>query len=290
MRPLVDSDILRYEIGFSGEFKDEDGNPQLLDFDRVAQLLNDKIDIICDDVQATEPPVLYLTGDEKLAKKLNKYIDEEDRVEYKPNFRHAIAKTKVYKGTRKADKPYHYDNLTAYMMANYECHISNGLEADDSMCIEQIKYLDSDNLTIICSRDKDLRMCPGLHYSWECGKQGSIGPIKVHEDDGWLEERPDGKIIGYGDKFFYYQLLVGDAVDNIPGLKGCGPKKAYPLLENIEGTRNMYETVRDLYKEKMGDDWKEYLQEQANLLWMVRELDKDGEPVMFSPPRKEDDE
>ena len=51
MRPLIDGDILLYEIGFSGEFKDEEtGEPALLDFDRVAILLDEKIRLICDDV------------------------------------------------------------------------------------------------------------------------------------------------------------------------------------------------------------------------------------------------
>jgi hypothetical protein len=280
MRTSSDS----YEIGFSGEFKDEDGENVILDFDRVADLLDEKIAYICEEVGATEEPVLYLTGDEKLAK--------QQKVEYKPNFRDEVAVTKVYKGTRKSKKPYHWRNITAYMLANYECHVSYGLEADDSMCIEQCYWLDrtlngkEPHDTIICSRDKDLRMCPGWHYSWECGKQSSHGPVFVdHNDPGYLEEKPDGKVIGYGDMFFYYQMLIGDPVDNIPGVPKVGTKKAYPLLKDMKSSREMYEAVRELYQEKLGDDWKPYMREQANLLWMVREQ-YDGEPVMFSPPKE----
>ena len=87
MRPSIDADILRYEIGFSGEFKDEAGEPQLLGFDRVSELLDDKIRLICEEVGATEEPILYLTGDEKVTEQLNKYLDEDDKVEYKPKNR-----------------------------------------------------------------------------------------------------------------------------------------------------------------------------------------------------------
>jgi hypothetical protein len=78
--------------------------------------------------------------------------------------------------------------------------------------------------TIICSRDKDVRQCPGWHYSWECGKQPSIGPIMVDEL-GHLVDKNAGKfnpltgkklplkVFGTGHKFFYYQMLTGDTVD-----------------------------------------------------------------------------
>ena len=289
MRPLIDADILRYEIGFSGEFKDENGESTLLDFDRVAELLDDKIELICEEVGATEKPMLYLTGDEKLAK--------QQGVKYKPNFRDTIAVTKPYKGTRKSEKPYHWHNLTAYMLATYDCHVSYGIEADDSMCIEQCwDHVMDEPSTIICSRDKDLRMCPGLHYSWECGKQGSKGPLFVDPNKaGWLEyiehesDPANDKVIGYGDMFFYYQMLTGDPVDNIPGAPRVGMKKAYPLLKDMTDKREMFEAVKKIYQDKKGDDWLDYFKEQAYLLWMVRERDfSDGSPVMYTPPRKED--
>lgn len=278
MQPLIDGDILRYEVGFMAEPKGEDGEKMILDFDRVAHLLDDRIRVICAEVGATEPPILFITSDKKMDKKLEGG--------FKPNFREAIAITKPYKGTRKSEKPHHFRNITAYMLAEYDCRISNGIEADDDMCIEQYMRWNCNvgpEPSIICSRDKDLRMCPGWHYSWECGKQASIGPVFV-EGTGWLEKKPDGKIIGYGDKLFYYQMLVGDTVDNIPGAPGVGPAKAFKLLDPIDNISELYTAVKRVYMDKSsgGDEWKVYMKEQANLLWMVREF-RDGVPVMYTP-------
>ncbi|MDB4302036.1 hypothetical protein N9924_00565, partial [bacterium] len=72
MTPLIDADVLRYEIGFSGEYVDDEGRPQVRDFEFVAELLDQKVKEICAEVWSTEPPVLFLTMDHRLHKKCNK--------------------------------------------------------------------------------------------------------------------------------------------------------------------------------------------------------------------------
>jgi hypothetical protein len=267
--------------------KDEDGVESILPFETAMELLDNKIDLICAEVGATSAPTLYLTSDSFLVKQLNirNKLTGDKEVEPIVNFRENVSKTKVYKGTRKSVKPFHFKNISAYMLSNYDCVIANGLEADDLMCIRQwdnykhrVKNIEA-TPTIICSRDKDLRMCPGWHYSWECGKQASIGPLEVGPV-GFLQE-VDGKIRGFGIKFFFYQLLVGDSVDNIPGLPKCGPAKALKILDGVDTPKDMLKAVTEAYKASMGDVYKEYLREQANLLWMVRELDEQNNPVMF---------
>ena len=132
------------------------------------------------------------------------------------------------------------------------------------MCIYQCSH----EGTIICSRDKDLRICPGWHYSWECGKQPSVGPVET-DALGWLESKKSGATLGYGLAFFYYQMLVGDSADNIPGLPGCGDARAKKLLEGADTEMELFKRVKEAYKERgMG---KEYFLEQANLLWMIQQ-------------------
>lgn len=275
MQPLIDADVLRYEVGFCGEFKNDDGEDELRSFEFVADILDQRIQDICSAVGATDTPILYLTGDY--------------------NFRNDIAKAKPYKGNRKSAKPFHYHNLTHYIRANYNVVEVEGIEADDAIVIEQTKRLKEGD-TIICTRDKDLRMCPGMHYGWECGAQPSFGPLKVDVlgtldpvikkvelKDGSISERVD-KVVGTGLKFFYSQMITGDAVDNIPGLKGAGPKLAWDLLEGCDVEEEMCEAVVRAYREKLGDGWKEYFMEQAHLLWMVNELDEQGNPVMWEMP------
>lgn len=284
MTPLIDADILRYEIGNSGQYIDPVTQELCInDFDKVAELLDQKIKEICGEVWATEPPVLYLTNDRRLHKKeakARKKAGLEER-EYQPNFRDAVAEKKEYKGSagRKKEKPFHYDNLTAYMFANYEVKVAYGMEADDLMSVDQYARIDALD-TIICSRDKDLRITPGLQFSWECGRQPQFGPERVTEL-GYINLKGRGKIVGVGLKFFYSQVLTGDSVDNIPGLPGCGPVTCYESLHDGETEAELFERVVELYKGKYGDDWRKEMNEQCQLLWMVRELDEEGQPIKY---------
>lgn len=281
MTPLIDSDVLRYEIGHSGEYIDENGEKQINDFEKVAELLDQKIKEICAEVWATEPPVLYLTNDRRMHKKEakeRKKLGMEEK-EYQPNFRDAIAEKKVYKGTRKNEKPFHYDNLTAYMFANYNVKVAYGMEADDLMSVDQYARIDALD-TIICSRDKDLRITPGMHYGWECGRQQQFGPERVTEL-GAIELKGRKKIVGTGLKFFYSQVLTGDTVDNIPGLPGCGPVNAYESLHDAETEAQLFERVLGLYEGKYAEGAEAEMLEQCRLLWMVRELNEDGTPKEY---------
>ena len=169
----------------------------------------------------------------------------------------------------------------------------DGLEADDMLCIRQYKsWQDGD--TIICSRDKDVRQCPGWHYSWEINKQAAVGPLFI-EPLGFIEKKTktsSGKpkpttIFGGGHKFFYCQMLMGDGTDNIPGVEGYGPVFAYNLLWDAKTERECYELVAEVYVKNYGDEWKTRIKEQADLLWMVRELNEKGEPKLWMPPSRD---
>ena len=265
MTPLIDADVLVHELGWSAEFKDkETKEPVLFPFEKVMELLDAKIKLICEEVDATKPPILFLSSTDFLAKKLG--------YAHVPNFRYAVAKSKPYKGTRKNPKPFHFYNITVYLLANYEVIVSRGgLEADDMMCIYQTEHKEP---TVICSRDKDLRICPGWHYSWECGKQYSVGP--THTDElGFLEKGNNGKTLGYGLKMFFYQMLVGDNADNIPGLPQVGDAKAYPIIKEAKTEQECYDLVKDMYINKMGEGAKAYFKEQSSLLWMQQHNKKE---------------
>lgn len=283
MKALIDADILVYEIANCGQYTDpESGELIVREFDYVAGLLDDKISEIESLVWATEPSVLYLTGDRKLVKSVNKKLKHqgEEEIEFKPNFRFETAKKKEYKGQRIQQKPFHYANIREYMLANYECVISYGVEADDMICVELIR--NGDQLSVICcSRDKDLRMVPGMHFGWECGRQPQFGPQRV-DFLGELRLSKDRKVVkGEGIKFFYSQLITGDSTDNIPGLRGGGPVLAFESLADLGSEELLFERVAGLYEAKYGGDWRVEMQEQADLLWMIRELNEDGTPVKY---------
>ena len=95
-------------------------------------------------------------------------------------------------------------------------------------------------------------------------------------------EKKPPKLSGYGLKFFYAQLMMGDSVDNIPGLPRCGAVKAYDVLFDAFDEAVMFERVRAEYEMKGFGD--EYLLEQGQLLWMTRRVAMDGNPVLWQFP------
>lgn len=269
-RCLIDADILAYECPWAGQYKDETtGELIMKDFDHVEEHLEMKLREITEDCFSDEPPLLFLTGDDKLGRLLKR--------SFAPNFRHEAAVTKPYKGNRKADKPLHYDNIRAYMLSRYDCVVSDGCEADDELAMHQGPD------TVICSVDKDLRMIPGWHYTWSVGKRPSI-PKYFVEPMGEL--RVDGKKLWFtGLKGFYAQLLMGDSVDNIQGIPGMGPAYACKLLQGATSERELYELVRARYLQEWPQEGIQKLREHAALIWMVRERNPDGSLKMYRPPR-----
>jgi hypothetical protein len=265
MKPLIDSDILCYEIGFAAEAGWK--SPGFPTFDYVAELLELKIANICAIVEATEPPTFYLTG--------------------KTNFRTEIAKRHPYKN-RPSLKPFHYHNIKAYLNCKYDTITSEGMEADDLMAIRQCQHqgnpLYRGTETIICSRDKDLRQVPGWTYSWELGNQPQFGPVYI-DTFGTLQLSSDRKkLSGTGLKFFYAQCITGDRVDTVPGIDDMGAVSAYEILKEAKTEQEAYGATLAAYRKVYGDDAEKELLEQGRLLWMTRELHEDGSPVLWELP------
>lgn len=93
---------------------------------------------------------------------------------------------------------------------------------------------------------------------------------------------------------FYKQLLTGDRVDNIQGIPGIGDKKAEKILEGCETEGDMYDSVWNAYRDYLYPDGVKHpqllekvndmVEENAQLLFMIRELDEDGKPIMWRHP------
>jgi 5'-3' exonuclease len=266
MQPLIDADVLVYECGFAaetawkGENKGIDVDAFPPPFDRVADLLDNRVANTCAIVGATAPPILFLTG--------------------KTNFRYGLAKRQPYKDGR-GKKPYHYKNVLAYIKGKYDYRLTEGLEADDLMAIEQTQRMEE---TIICTRDKDLRQVPGWHYGWELGSQPQFGPQLVAPIGRISLSKDRKKVRGEGILFFYSQCLTGDQVDSIPGLPRCGPVKAYQILEKSTTEEEAFRSVLSAYREKYEQEAETELLEQGRLLHMTRELHEDGSPVLWELP------
>ena len=257
MRALVDADILLYEVGHAAEVGWKSGD--LPSFDYVLEILNQRLDRI-----------VWGSG----ADNFTLFITEGK------TFRYDLAKKKPYKGNRKSEKPYHFNNLKVYMRDVLDAEIVSYIEADDAMAIAQIKSKNPED-TIIVSRDKDLKQVPGYFYSWEMGAQPEFGPeLITKEGDGLSLSKKRDKIIGTGLPFFYSQVLTGDVSDNIPGLPGCGAVAAMNILGDAS-VDAMLSSICDEYRSHYGASWEEELLEQGRLCFMTRRLHIDGKPVLW---------
>ncbi len=173
------------------------------------------------------------------------------------NFRKEIAVTAPYKGNRTQDKPKHYDLIREYLEKAWGCEIVQGQEADDAIGIRAYEFEDIEDY-VIMSIDKDLDMLRGWHYNF----------IK---DKKYLVD--DQQAI----KHFYTQILTGDRVDNIVGLKGVGPKKAEKILQDCDTEEDMYKAVLEAY-----DNDEERVLENGQLLWIRRKENQIWSPALFS--------
>ena len=129
---------------------------------------------------------------------------------------------KPYQGNRvDKPKPRYLHMMREWLAKRFPGTLHQNCEADDGMSSAQYKAIaeGNRNLSIIASKDKDLRMVPGLHLDWDTGVIRDTG-----DDFGWIDVNDKGKVIGLGQKFFWAQMLMGDTADNIQGLPLIGTK------------------------------------------------------------------
>ena len=170
------------------------------------------------------------------------------------NFRYEIFPE--YKANRTQPKPKWLQDCREFLVTDYGAKVTEGYEADDAIGIES-RFLDEspfkDDDFIIVSDDKDLLQIAGKHYNIRTQKF-----IEVTEPEAlWM---------------FYFQLLVGDAADNIKGCKGIGKVKANRALEVGMNEWELFEVCQNLY----GND--EEMLMNGQLLYILR---KEGEIWQF---------
>ena len=173
----------------------------------------------------------------------------------KGNFRNELAVTAPYKGNRKdMKKPRHYDALRAFIV-DMGGKLIEGMEADDAISIEATRMGDE---CVVVSIDKDLDQIAGLHYNFVKKEL-----YEISEEEGL--------------KNFYKQILTGDRVDNIMGIKGCGPVKAGKLIDPCKSEQEMFDVCVKAYNDD-GQNGVERVTENAHLLWLLRHLNQPYRP------------
>lgn len=156
-----------------------------------------------------------------------------------------------YKANRKdTPKPYHIKTIEQYMMTHHPTTVHEEIEADDAMGIMQYQSAKRGLQTIICTKDKDLDMIPGWHYTWQ-----DHSTFNVTEEEGLHA--------------FWCQTLTGDATDNIPGLKGVGKGTAEKILAGVKPSEYKATVLRE-YADRPEQWGEEEFERNARLLWMLR--------------------
>jgi len=111
----------------------------------------------------------------------------------------------------------------------------DNVEADDIMAyIANEIYTEEENRVTICSTDRDFLQLVNQRISvWSPIKKKMYTPSVMQEEFGFNSKN-----------YLLYRSFIGDKSDNIPGLKGVGPKsliKYFPMF-----TENREVTVKEL--------------------------------------------
>ncbi len=139
-----------------------------------------------------------------------------------------------------------------------------GLEADDIVGILAEKFkAEPDIKVVIFSGDKDnLQLVDGDKVVVELLKTG-VSKTVVYNEPVFLQD------YGFSPRQLVdYKALVGDASDNIPGVKGIGPKGATDLIKEYATVEKIYEDIELISKKAL----KEKLAANKEMAFMSKKL------------------
>ncbi|TET05927.1 DNA polymerase I [Candidatus Dependentiae bacterium] len=116
----------------------------------------------------------------------------------------------------------------------------SGIEADDIM-FSLVKELKKESLTtILITSDKDMGQALNEHVLL-------FDPFKDQIIDTFVFEEKMGFPV---KKLPFYFALLGDASDNIPGVRGIGKKGALDLVQQFESLKDLYARLDEVKKDR----------------------------------------
>ena len=114
--------------------------------------------------------------------------------------------------------------------AGFYCLGHDRYEADDLIATLALSMREQGFCNAIVSGDKDLaQVLRGEDYWWDFARDRRLDSAGVVEKFGVSPQAIQD-----------YLGLCGDAVDNIPGVPGIGPKTASALLQEFDSVENLY--------------------------------------------------
>jgi 5'-3' exonuclease len=197
---LIDADVVAFKFAKVAEIKGEvlpDGTqlePSLKPLSLMKHLVDKWYDRLVMDLETPH----YVSCISCPAKDLYRYKIRSD-----------------YKGNRTDKRPDYLGPLKDYIYDKHNGAIWDNIEADDILGLLAKRYEADGDEPIICSVDKDLRTVGSKMYNFNTQEWYHLSKFQSL-------------------RYFYYQCLVGDRVDNYLGCRGIGPAKALPILEKAD--------------------------------------------------------
>lgn len=196
----------------------------------------------------------------------------------------ALPEYKAQRPEMPGDLRLQLDEIAAYLDgARIASFCRPGIEADDVVaCIAR----QAENLnwtSVIASSDKDFMQLVSPR----------IGLLNPHDktEAVWTDEQVRAKTgVGPG-QIVDWLSLTGDSVDNIPGVRGVGPKTAADLLKQFGSIEKLFCRLDEVKSEKL----RKALLEAREAVWRNRELvrlrevpcDFSAEEMAVKPPDTE---
>ena len=196
-----------------------------------------------------------ILGTINILKQLNKKFPDYIFIACRDSKRSELLRTQetdTYKQNRKSADPvlaqqfeHIYKSIEAMNIRSVKCI---GYEADD--VIATLAYtLHADNEVVITSSDKDMNQL----LVYDNVKIYNPAKKEFFDSDDCFE-----KFKVHPNNFTFYQAFVGDASDNIQGIKGVGPKTAVKLINKYEKIENFTVDTESKYYKDM-EDFKQSL-------------------------------
>ena len=166
------------------------------------------------------------------------------------NFRKQL--TDTYKANRiNAPRPPYLKQLKEALVKDWQAILIDGLEADDVIAQYKEELDNKKEKSIILSIDKDLNTIPGNHFNVRKNDLYHLSHLNAEYN-------------------FFTQLLIGDPGDNVKGVGRVGPETAKKILAGKKTREERWNAVKEVWKEKHPEEWKEKLSLCANLIFLRR--------------------
>lgn len=143
-----------------------------------------------------------------------------------------------------ADLASQIDEIVRYLeAAGIASYCQDGVEADDYIAALARCAVEADLEVVIASSDKDFMqlVAPGI---------GLLNPNDKSEAV-WGAEQVRNKTGVEPTQIVDWLALVGDSVDNIPGVPGVGTKTAADLLRQFESVAELYQRLSEVKSDRL---------------------------------------